>query len=546
MNVLLVMPRFRKKVEKEYDVNFKYFFPLGLPYISAVLKQAGHHVDGLNLNHHKGTVDELIRDALGSEKKYDIVCTGGICIYYHEIKKVVDAVRSCEPEVKIILGGPLTTSEPELMFHTLQHDYVVIGEGEETVPELLSCIESGRNPEDVPGIGYRDKDGNFKRSKERDPIMHLDALPWPDFENFDYGTYLDNSLPRFNYHFGSSGRRYPVVTSRSCPFSCTFCSKTTKIYRKRSISSVMQELEFAVKRYRVEIIEIYDDMFSDNRERVVEFCGRIKRLIDEVPWECGWLCQMRVDKIDEELIEMMKDAGCFYIAYGFESYSETVLKSMKKCITPEQIDRAVHLTLKNNMSISANFIFGDPAETSQTALETLGYWKRLSNAGIRLAFIIPYPGSRIYNECVQRGIIKDKLDFIDNQMFEPINMSRTMTDREFNELKVDMTLAYERYSVNAVPLSLAGSGNGTYSISVRCPYCGEKVEYRNYPLPSRQHFNMRVYCLECRMRFSIKSRRALIQSKLSALFYAMLPAKMKYKMFGLLRKHSVARQTIGT
>ena len=361
--------------------------------------------------------------------------------------------------------------------------------------------------------------------------MDLDSLPLPDFEGFEFETYLNNQEPTdmFSYDLHDFPKVYPIIYSRSCPYLCTFCFHPLgNKYRQRSIDNIMQELEYAIKRYRINNIAIYDELFSHDKERVYEFCRRIKELFKQISWECKWGCQMRVDGLDEELLRTLKDAGCYMVSYGFESYSQTVLNSMKKHVTPEQINKAVQLTLKSNISIQGNFIFGDKAETIHTASETLNYWKNNIPAGIILTFINPYPGTALYKNCVERGIIKDKLDFIENHIFDVINMTDGMTDSEFEKLKLDIFEAELKFRMDVIPISLKKiKDTGAYDIRVKCPHCNENVEYGNYKIRHKSFFNIMMYCKQCRRRFFLSSRLYQYVTKSYLLLSPFMSRRMK-------------------
>ena len=138
MNILIIMPR---GIAAGDDVCYSYLFTFGLPYISSVLKAAGHVVTCLNLHHYQGTVETLVRDRVVKGGPYDIICTGGLSAHYIQVKHIVHAIGAVGAGAKVILGGGLVTSEPELIFNALKPDYVVLGEGEETIKELLACLE---------------------------------------------------------------------------------------------------------------------------------------------------------------------------------------------------------------------------------------------------------------------------------------------------------------------------------------------------------------------------------------------------------------------
>ena len=526
MNILVVVPKYLNN----NNIDYTYMFPLGLAYISSVLKQGGHYVDCCNLNHDTGTVSSLLNERL-TKKKYDYICTGGLSVHYRQIKKICEALRNSGTSTGLILGGGLISSEPELMFNALNPDYIIIGEGESTTQELIACLENKHNIENVNGIGYRDKNGKIVLAPGRKAIANLDCLPWPDFDGFEFATVLNHMRPTdlFFYDLYDFPRVYPVIASRSCPYQCTFCYHPIgNKYRQRSIDSVIQELETNVRKYRINIIAIYDELFSHDRERVYEFCNRFKKLQEKISWEIKWTCQMRVVGLDEDLLKTMKNAGCFMVSYGFESYNQVVLNSMKKHVTAEQIDNAIKWTLKNSISIQANFLFGDRVETVQTAHETLGYWKDNIHAGIQLVFINPYPGTALYKYCLERGVIKDKLDFIENHILDAINMTDEMTDIEFEKLKLDIFEGELKYRVCAIPISLKKvKDSGTYNIRVKCPHCNENVEYGNYTIGHRSFFNLMMYCRQCRRRFFLVSRLYKYVTKVYLLLTPLMSRRMK-------------------
>jgi anaerobic magnesium-protoporphyrin IX monomethyl ester cyclase len=528
LDLLLIIPKY---FDTE-GINYSYSFPLGLPYISAVLKQAGHRVDCLNLNHYSGTVQELIDRYLRSEKQYDHVMTGGLSTDYNQIKKVADAVHKASPKTGLIMGGAIISSEPELMFNDFGLNYALVGEAEETVRELFECIGKKGDLNLVAGIGFKDPDGKFILTKPRENIKDLESIPWPDLEGFEYAKYLDHLHPNFDitYDLFDHPRPYPLICSRSCPFTCTFCFHPLgNRYRQRGIGSVMQEVKVMIERYHINLITIYDELFTNDREWLFEFCRQIKEFFKTLPWECKWICQMRVIDVDEEMLSTMKDAGCIMVSYGFESYSPTVLKSMRKHITPERIDYAIQTTLRHNISIQGNFIFGDVAETPATAKETLDYYKKNSHAGIFLTLINPYPGSKIYEHCVKKGIIKDRIDFISNHIYDAINMTDTMTEKEYQRMVFDIFSTRLKYMVKAKKQSIKKMPDGTYNVKAKCPHCGAMNDYKNYMLASRHVFNNKAaYCRSCRHRYFLVSPIVNLAERSWLLIGTILPGSTYY------------------
>jgi radical SAM superfamily enzyme YgiQ (UPF0313 family) len=500
MNALIIAPR--NPISGD-SADFGYMFPTSLGFISAALKWDGHNVDCLNLNHYNGRIEDLVKRKIsGSKTKYGMVCTGGLSTAYVSVKRIVESVRAVS-DAEVVLGGGLVSSEPELMANAIKPDCIVIGEGDETIRELAGDWANRAN---IDGIGYM-REGKFVMNKPRHPIEDLDALPWPDLDGLGFETYLDHLKPTsmsfFDVH--DKPKVYPINASRSCPYSCSFCYHPIgKKYRQRSIDSVMQELYSVVGKHQINLVAIYDELFSHDAKRLAEFCRQFRLLQRHTPWDLFWTCQLRVDGLDEDTVITMRDAGCKEVSLGFESYSRAVLDSLRKHIKPEQIDRAVQLLLKHNISIQGNFIFGDKAETLETARETLNYWKKNAHAGINLGYIAPYPGTALYFHCIERGIIKDRLDFIEHGMFGLVKMS-DMPERDWKRLQAEVAVAEIRHAVSVVPSNVCKVSDD-YNVLVRCPNCGEHTTYRNMELPFKGIFRLATRCRRCRRRFVLVSR----------------------------------------
>ena len=299
---------------------------------------------------------------------------------------------------------------------------------------------------------------------------------------------------------------YTILASRSCPFHCTFCYHDSN-YRQRSIDNLMKELEEAIKKYKINLILMYDECFSVNKPRLIEFCKRIQKLRKEISWDLKIAAQLTVHNMDREILTLMKDTGIDTISYGFESFSPEVLKSMRKPITPELIDKTFHETLKAKIGIQANFIFGDIAETKETAKKTLDWWKKKCKGQVGLGFIQPYPGSKIYEHCIKRGIIKDKLEFIKNQISADhwFNMTDNMTDKEIQELRREILDSTSKYSKFVNPLSMKKMKKNIYQFIVKCPYCGQITIYKNCFVKNRFTYGFNLICRGCHMRFFVVS-----------------------------------------
>ena len=406
MRILLVVPKF-VSYGRHYD------FPLGLAYVSASLKKAGFDVFCLNLNHYRDSSESMVARIVKLLRP-NILGTGGLSVHYRIIKQIIDSAGSIIPNLKVMVGGGLISSEPILMLKALNADFGVIGEGENTVVNLIKAIDKNQNLSTVNGIVYKtiiQGKAEIIRTPEALLIKDINNLPWPDYEGLGINFYLDSQ--RVTDFYFNTGNRYPrvfeMIASRSCPYDCSFCFHPLgKIYRERFLDNFFEELNYVVSKYDVNTLMILDELFAANNKRLTEFCDRIKR------YNMRWLVQLRVDSVNEQILELMRDSGCASISYGIESMSEKVLLGMKKKVKPEIIEKALELTYKNKINIQGNLIFGDTTETASTVKESLNWWLKNRKYHINITMIQHYPGTKIYYDAIRKGIITDTLTFIKN------------------------------------------------------------------------------------------------------------------------------------
>ena len=344
MKILIILLRFNK-VGYTYDPESSekvetYLLPLGLAYISAYLKAAGKDVTVINLNNRQGRIEDIIRTEM-TIRKYDIVFAGGLSLFYPHLRDLTKHIRKHSPQTTIVIGGGIISAQPEIMFKLIEPDYGIIGEGEQTCLELVNALEIRSDVGAVDGLVFYGWDDKGKMipilTNPRKPIMDLDAMPFPDYESFGYEEYLENVKPSdyIVYDVVDEPRYYPVVASRSCPYNCTFCFHPLgQKYRQRSIDNIMAEIKANVEKYRINIVFPIDELFSNDRDRMVDFCQKFKAYSDTLPYKLWFSCNNRVDTTTEEMLEIMKASGACVLSFGLESYSPTVLKSMKKHTTP--------------------------------------------------------------------------------------------------------------------------------------------------------------------------------------------------------------------
>lgn len=480
MNHLIVMPRIVSKIGEWYQ------FPLGIAYISAALKKAGFNVYTLNLNNESGSVADILRERIGS-LDIDTVSTGGVTGQYGAIREVLESAKQIKSSVITIAGGGLISSAPEDAMAALECvDYGVIGEGEVIVCELFAALENARDPRFIPGIVYRNGRVYVQTVGKPAPVL-LEDVPFPDYEGFGFAKLLE-SVP--NIIGMSEYNTLPIVTGRSCPFRCTFCFHTSgQKFRQRSLDDVFAEIDYLVAKYGVKYLSIQDELFlyKKNLPWVQEFCRRIK------PYGIKWLAQFRVNDITPELVAMLKNANCATMAFGIESADNTILKSMKKGITIELTEYALDIVYRAGVGIQGVLIFGDPAETIETATRTLNWWKEHRHFELQLSAVITYPGTEIYRHACEKNIIPDPVKYIRDGC--PLVRLSKMSDGEYAWLFQQIaSLPRSSHSQpdNAKILSIDYQGSRV-DVEGNCVSCGHKNRWEK----NRLFITETLSCSKC-------------------------------------------------
>lgn len=401
-NVLLVIPRYHT-----YGSEGHYVMPMGILYVSAYLKASGiANVFTVNLNHLPGEEIDILRDVI-SRNNIDIAGFGGLSGEYQDLARMARYIRQIKPEITIMMGGGIVTADPHTaMLAIPEVDYGMIGEGEVTITELVRCITESGDPANVDGLIYRKLDGSLHTSAPRAEIEELDALPMPDYEGFDYGEYL-----RCNPDMSDDGKRYSqvsVIGGRSCKFNCTFCFHPSgSKYRQRSLDSIFKEIDWLVSHYDISYVALREELFATDNERVREFCRRME------DYDFDWSIQLRIDNVNQELVDLLSHTRCRYIFVGVESAVDEILKSMHKGITVRRIEEALEMLHLAGLNSRSGVIMGDTMETEDTANDTIEWFmKNHKRYRMFLDMIIAFPGSIIYNRACREGIIPDKVRFL--------------------------------------------------------------------------------------------------------------------------------------
>lgn len=435
LNVLFLIPRYRT-----YGMDGHYVMPMGTLYVSAFVKRSeASRVFTLNLNHVEGDEYEILSDFC-RRHGIDVLGVGGLSGEYEDLARMVAFGRRINPAMFIVVGGGIVTADPtNTMAAFEQADCGIVGEGEETVVELLSALAGHRPLSEVNGLIYRDESG-LHITAPRKEIMNLDDLPFPDYEGFNYAAYLEQ-----NPDMSDVGKKYSqvsVIGGRSCKYNCTFCFHPSGTrYRQRSLDSIFAEIDYLVAHYPISYIALREELFATDNKRVADFCRRIES------YDVDWSIQLRIDSVNQELVDILKGTRCRYVFVGVESADDKVLRSMRKGITRAQIESALDMLHQAGLNSRSGVIFGDEAETFETAQNTIR-WFHENNSRYRLFvdMIISFPGSTLYRHACERGVIPDPVQFLKDGC--PIVNVSAMSDQEFGQLvKQVEKINYRKYNV---------------------------------------------------------------------------------------------------
>ncbi len=433
MKVVLVYPN-QTELE-DLNLRFKYtigyreqpLIPLGILYVASNLASR-HEVVVIDNNVKRYSDRRLFREVMSHDP--DLVGFGGTMMEWLQAMKVSRMLR--EQNISTVYGGANATVRSEK--HINYFDFVVRGESEITLNELLMCLERGQRPKGVLGVWYKEE-GNVIKNKDRPFIKNLGDLKYPLREAVTIERYK-----RYT-NFPAEGPVDVVVSSRGCPFSCRFCSSKyywRGQYRTRNVEDVVEEIEYMIDNYGTRTIHFREDLFTVDKGRVLSFCERLGAL------GVNWICQSRVDLVDEHLLRTMKESGCKGISFGFESANEHTLQFLKKGTTVEENINAIELCEKVGMNWAGGFMAGVINESEEDVRNTFEFVNRVSayehsylpNGAARF---LGFPVSETYFQMIEEGLVV--YNWLDGELLVP----RT---RHLSNLQVEKLFDQHYYGVS--------------------------------------------------------------------------------------------------
>ena len=357
------------------------FPPIGLAYLAAVLEQNDFEVRVMDCPVCEIDHEKLKADLASFEPT--LIGVGSMTPTIESALKSARVAKEACPDAKVVIGGPHATfMDRETLAEEPATDIVVRGEGEETLLEIVQQLPSLPKLEDVKGITFR-KNGQIIRTPDRPFIQNLDALPRPAYKY----------IPIEKYRIMGK-RLLPIMTSRGCPFQCSFCAASQLFgagFRGRSPKNVLDELEWLRDEYGAEGIAFQDDTLTFNRKRIMDICdGIIDRKI-HLPWGCG----TRADVVTEEILDKMQKAHCNEVCFGVESGCQEMRDALKKRVSTEQIENAIKWAKAAGIFVTVSVILGYPGETRKTLQQTLDFVRKIEPDDVWLCHATPYPGTEL-------------------------------------------------------------------------------------------------------------------------------------------------------
>lgn len=501
LNYLLVMPRLVR------NVNDSYSFPLGIAYISSSLKKAGFNVFTLNLNHCEGQLYDILKDKI-EKNGIHVVLTGALSAQYNSVRSILEITKRIDESLITVVGGGIISSSPIVAMDALEYvDFGVIGEGEVTSVELCHVLENGGEFAAIDGLVFNANNricsnslinspektvtscDNYVLTSRRKEIEDIDSIPWPDYAGFELEKTLASTLGLFGFNESNT---LAMVSSRSCPYNCTFCFHTVGLkYRQRSLDGFFEELDYLVSNYNIKGLYLSDELCARDISRLEQFCSRVKQ------YNIKWCGSFRVDDVTPEMLTVLKNGNCVLMMFGLESADNRILKSMRKGITIEQTEKALKLVHDKGISMTGCFIFGDIEETLETATKTLNWWKRHPEYGISLRLIVPYPGTYVYKIACENAIIRDQVKFLKDGCPQ-VNISK-MSDQEFRGFAKELmeASAIEKALLSSVVVHNINSKHGCIDVDADCSVCGAKNNWKKVRLFKLTH----ISCFKCGQQY---------------------------------------------
>lgn len=421
MKITLINPR------ENYDV----VLPMGILYIATVLELANHQIQILDIGPREQDWPEKIKIF-----NPDIIGLTLVTTQFGRAKEILSILKTLFPQAKFCAGGTHPSSLPEQTLKDLNLDFVIMGEGEYAMREVCEKISQGQSLAGVKGVCYQEN-GQIILNEKREPIKNLDELPIPKRELMpdDKWYLIPPGFIRGSFNQGIA----TIMSGRGCPFNCLFCASHNVFgrgVRRRSPENVIKEIQYLKNNYQIKGLFFLDDTFTIDKNWLRTFCNLLKKenLI--------WSCQGRGDTIDEEVLGLIKEAGCVQIDIGSESGNDLVLEKLNKMEHVSDLERAFALTKKFNIKTFTSFIVGNPGEGEKEIEDTKKFALRIEPDMSAFCILVPYPGTPVFELAKQNNWFTEagknfSVDWSNKQSEHPV-MAINFTPQRLLEIRTEL------------------------------------------------------------------------------------------------------------
>lgn len=418
MKILLIHP----KLEGSFYEDVK-LPPMGIAYIAGALRDVNYKVKILDATLSKDQMFD-IRNIV-TEYSPDIVGISSPTPLIQISLKISNLIKGINKDIKIIFGGVHPTLFPKDVAKEANVDYVVHGEGEETIVELVKNIEKSKEPKGVLGIAYK-KNGKVVVNAPRSLIRDLDSIPFPAYDLLPINEYYSPQISKTPFT--------SMITSRGCPYQCIYCDVHVvfgRNYRFNSPERTLREIQYLINKFKVKEIMFKDSEFTLNQDRIEKLCD----LIIKEKIKIRWSCNGRVGRVTLPMLKKMRKSGCRLTQYGVESGDQRVLDTLKKQITIQQVKETFRISRKAGLKTVANFMIGNPGESKESIEKTIRLVKEIKADYGNFGFIIPFPGTELYNLASQNGWLLENFDPLNIKIDDCVMNATSMSTPELKQMR---------------------------------------------------------------------------------------------------------------
>ncbi len=430
MKILLLLPNYDSHVVHP---------PLGLGYLAAVLEKKGHQVSLFDGTLHNASLSDFSQAI--SKFKPSLIGISVLTRGHNQTRQIIKTIKSAPSQPAdggrwkkppIVVGGTQVTAAPKIVLKDLGADFAIIGEGEITICQLAKALEKGQKSfSKIDGLAYKTPKGKIKITRPRKLIKNINKIPFPAWhlmppKKYRIAPILEpaKALPIA-----------PVMTSRGCPYNCSFCASNVTWQRKirlRSPKNVLKEIKMLKKKFGVKEIHFCDDNFTIDIKRAEKICTALIKQNINLPWQCP--NGVRIDRLTLPLLRKMKKAGCYALGLGIESGNQAILNKVNKQLDLRLVSQVLRKMKKAGIESYGFFILGLPGETEKTAQETINFALKQPFDRAWFNIFTPYPGSTAFKQWIKKRNFC-RIDWNKHDCSTAIMASKDLTPEKIEKLQ---------------------------------------------------------------------------------------------------------------